>query len=473
MAEVNASKSRVRKKRRHPSARLPVAFIAAVAALVLGASLTVFGSAFVVNEMKESLVQAASEQAREVAEEACAQISLLVGESADQPFNEALLQPGVLRQLQIIRDEAEGSITRVEIIDAKNSVLMMQQTVRKEFPGADPALPVLYDPKDHVRPRASPMEEGAIYVKQPIMRGGKQIGSMQLTVSRARALRTIEMLSERISSSLLIMVVVVLVGLIASIVLVYQVLIRHMQLQQRAAETGHMADMGALASGLAHEIRNPLHAMNLHLEVAKEDLEEARDGEKPTEALATITRVQQQIERLNGIVSNFLSLSMPSKLDLREMRLDQLTREVANFLQPQLRSRGIDVEVNLPNEMLIDGDQRALHQVLLNILINAQQALENTDVKRIEIHSEWNERKWRLFIEDSGPGIPQGEEAVIFKAFVSKRAGGTGIGLSIAKHIMEGHDGAITAGKSTMGGAMFVLEFPDRADGEKRGMGNE
>jgi signal transduction histidine kinase len=147
------------------------------------------------------------------------------------------------------------------------------------------------------------------------------------------------------------------------------------------------------------------------------------------------------------------------------MRLDHLVRETSSFLKPEFEANGIAFEVDLPaDDMSIMGDHGALHQVLMNVLLNARNALEKVEPGRmriVRIRAERERRTIRLLVEDSGPGIPENEREVIFKAFVSKQCGGTGVGLSLARKIMAGHHGGIRAGESELGGALIALDFPD------------
>lgn len=141
--------------------------------------------------------------------------------------------------------------------------------------------------------------------------------------------------------------------------------------------------------------------------------------------------------------------------------MDQLVREVTSFLKPEMEARQIAVELNVPEEPVsIEADYKALHQVLMNVLINARQALEKVEgERRVLVTLENGKKGVRLTVDDSGPGIPAGEEEIIFNTFVTRRDGGTGFGLSIARRIVEGHGGRIRATRGPLGGARIELEL--------------
>ncbi|MBI1289678.1 hypothetical protein GC173_00345 [bacterium] len=447
--------------------RTPI-LLTAVVGLVIAASLTVFGTAYVIEDLKEMLVDELREEARLSTMSACHEIEQIVNRLEGMPLSEAVHHPDVQRSLARISSDA--GVRMVEIRDSIGNVVCRQQTASVTStalptaqPGTNPPMAVSVE-----FPSDGPFSaDNLIPVTIPLRRNGVEVGVFQLGVSRQLALNRIEILGAQITSSLTLMVLVTFAILILTMALVYIAFMRQMNFAQRTAESEHLADLGALASGLAHEIRNPLHAMNLHLEVVREDIDELSHGGKmdPAETSETIGRVQQQIERLNGIVGHFLNLSLPCRLSLTEMRLDHLVREATNFLQPEFTANQIELKVEMPEEELtILGDHGALHQVLMNVLLNARQALSKCGYQGprvVRVRTEKDRKAIGLLVEDSGPGIPENEREVIFKAFVSKQCGGTGVGLSIARKIMAGHRGQIRAGESDLGGALIALEFPD------------
>lgn len=436
----------------------------AMVALTLCGAITVFGSAYTVNHLKNVLVETAREEARQSADMACEAIRMVVQESRAGSMKDLINHPEIRREMEVLT--REGSVLLASVLDENGNIIFQQfcegavneDALRSLFPGLEKYPEVSSDGLPAFHLTMEDLKGSVIPMSVPILKGETQIGEVQIGLAANPSLTQIDNLSQKISSSLIIMVLVVFTALLISTVLLYLFFERQIELQQLHTEAKHMASIGALASGLAHEIRNPLHAMNLHLSVASEDMESGDSD--PDEVVSTIHRVQRQIDSLNGIVTTFLSAASPPRMEMQQMRLDQLIREVIAFLKPDLDSRKIEIQSHLNARISINGDTRALHQVLLNVLINAQKILEPLEDRRIEINMEFDRKRCRVYIDDSGPGVAKNEEEAIFKTFVSKRAGGTGFGLSIARRIMEAHGGKIGVRRSPLGGARFYLEFP-------------
>ncbi|MBI5154767.1 hypothetical protein HZA57_05975 [Candidatus Poribacteria bacterium] len=255
------------------------------------------------------------------------------------------------------------------------------------------------------------------------------------------------------------MVILVVACLALTIYLLYRAGLRHVQLQRRHDEVQHMASIGTMASGLAHEIRNPLHAMNLHLSAAADELDDPREG-SPDHVRRIVGNVQRQIGSLNTILTNFMNYAMPTKLEAEPLRAAALVREVGLLLEPEFERRGVSFACDVPESAWIMADPSGVRQVLLNVLLNAAQALEEAPQREIRVELKNIETgRAHLTIDDTGPGLPPGKEEGIFDVFVSHRKGGTGFGLAIARRIMEELDGSIHGQTRTGGGARFTLTF--------------
>lgn len=435
----------------------------ATASLVLLGAITVFGSAFFVNSMTNMLVQEAREEARRTAITAVDQIRTVLTRSGARSMPEIVNHPEVRRELEILSNQ--GAIAVAAILDENRQVIFQQfcagspdQWIESELEMDLPAFAGRGTGGMANRGQTARLPTSVIPVEFPITVNDQTVGHVLIGLSAQPSVGRIEMLGNQITKSLAAMVLIVFAVLLSTIVLVYYAFRRQMDLQQRTTESEHMASVGALASGLAHEIRNPLHAMNLHLQVALEDME-SNDFD-PQDATNSLSRVQNQIEHLNGIVTTFLNASSPLRMEMQEVHLDRVVNELASFMQPDLDAHGIKLKVEVPAGMIVRGDSGAIRQVMLNLLLNAQQALGKVEERRIRISTERERRTLRLYVDDSGPGLPKGEEDSICRRFITKRAGGTGFGLAIARRIMEGHQGRIWATRSPLGGARLILEFP-------------
>ncbi len=304
------------------------------------------------------------------------------------------------------------------------------------------------------------LPEGVPEQRVPIQYDDRNIGFLTYGIEEAAALSSLEPISTHISRSLIWMSVVIIVFSGFAILLLTRIATRHGELQRCHDEAQHLAHIGTMASGLAHEIRNPLHAMNLHLDAVREDLEDTRP-DSTAHATKVIDNVQKQITSLSHILTNFMNFAMPTRLEQEPVRLFALGGEVGNLLEPEFEAREVRFQREVPENAWIEADPTRVRQVLTNVLLNAAQAVEHRDGDRIvRMCARQEGHKWAVRIEDNGPGIPPGREETLFEVFYSGRKGGTGFGLAIARRIMEGHGGSISAENRPEGGARFTLLFP-------------
>lgn len=298
---------------------------------------------------------------------------------------------------------------------------------------------------------------------------GQTLAYMDYVSAGSLAANRVLGISEVIDESLRWMVGITLLLLACSGVLLYKVFNRLLRLQHERDSQQRMATIGTLASGLAHEIRNPLQIINLNLDVIREDMEESsapataggvRRGAalNSEQTLKMLAGVQDQIGHLNGILKDFLNYAIPGRMEMEPMNLRPAIAGVLDLAAPQLKSHGVALEFRCPEDARIIGDASGLRQVFLNLILNACHAMEKSSEKKLSILVEREgPSHWRMRVSDTGCGIPEGKEEAIFEAMVSFRKGGTGFGLAIARRIIEEHDGRIMARNLPGGGAQFTL----------------
>jgi len=202
-----------------------------------------------------------------------------------------------------------------------------------------------------------------------------------------------------------------------------------------------MAALGALAANLAHEIRNPLNSINLNLELLDEDLTD--DGQNARESLAS---TRAEVGRLAKLVSDFLTYARPSEPEMGLVRVDSMLADIGEFLTAEAHSMGVHLRV-LPGLPIVSvaSDEAQLRQVLLNLVLNAVQAVRSLppDRRVVEIDAEEEQQSVALVVRDRGEGIPPDEMERVRKAFYTRRRGGSGLGLAIAERFIEGQGGHI------------------------------
>lgn len=220
------------------------------------------------------------------------------------------------------------------------------------------------------------------------------------------------------------------------------------RLERQVKEMEKLASVGELAAGLAHEMKNPLAGIKTSLQLLLfDDL-----GKEFSERLSRV--ILRDIDRLDFLLKDFLIFARPKAPDPRAL---DLARELDHVLMPlRLQHPGVDIRVQVGEDPLYF-DRNQLHQVLINLLVNALQALEDTPNPRIAI-TETVERNTRtLIIEDNGPGLPEEMQGKCFDPFVTSKAVGSGLGLAIARRLAAQNGTFIDLSNVDSGGARAVM----------------
>ncbi len=223
--------------------------------------------------------------------------------------------------------------------------------------------------------------------------------------------------------------------------------------EEEIAHANRLAAVGQTAARVAHEIRNPLTAIKMQIQL----LQESGDPQQ-----RAITRsLLDEIRRLELIVTSTLDLSRPARLERAPTDVNALVRDLAHLLAPQFEHRairlGLDCADDLPPANL-DGNR--VKQVLLNLLVNAADALPGGGQIRLETLYDANGGRIGIVIEDSGPGIPADKMAQLFTPLQTDKPGGLGLGLSLSRELVELHGGHMEVDNGPLGGARFQVWFP-------------
>lgn len=242
-------------------------------------------------------------------------------------------------------------------------------------------------------------------------------------------------------------------------------------------------ELTRLTSELAHEIKNPLSTVKVNLQLAREALDDV-DLTEPGRVLwdqcrhnlagasRKIAVVQKETDRLEQILDSFLKYVRRPDLQLATVDLNELVSDMVDFYSPQAYSHALTVRQGLCDEPLMcRADPGALKQVLLNLFINSQQALEGPPTRDSALGTPGQggelivrtvRRAGRAVIQvsDTGKGIPPERLPTIFQPYRSGRSGGTGLGLATAKKIIEAHEGTISVHSEVGKGTSFTIELP-------------
>ncbi len=222
-----------------------------------------------------------------------------------------------------------------------------------------------------------------------------------------------------------------------------------------------LTSLGTLSAGIAHEIKNPLSAIDLNLRLLESDVA-GHDHEADTREYFRILR--EEIGRLNAIVDNVLRFSRPSSAPSGPVDVVEVLRRTVDLLAHTCRERAVSIDLRMESESCTFwGDASGLQQAFLNILLNAIQSMNNGGRIRVSLDTldaDGSGRWCELVFQDSGCGIPAGDIDRIFDPFFTNKSGGTGLGLSIVHRIVADHKGTVHVSSAPFKGTRFVLRFP-------------
>ena len=227
---------------------------------------------------------------------------------------------------------------------------------------------------------------------------------------------------------------------------------KNRQLERR----NRLAALGEMAAGLAHEIRNPLGGIQLYASMLAQDVSDRPDS------LQIVQKISGGVRRLEALVGQVLQFSreivaQPEPVDLAEV-IDQ----AVELASPKFADRGVACVVDGPRPLDAVVDPLLVGQALLNLLLNAAEAVEpgaggKVSVKFSRPAPDSQVKQFRLAVTDNGPGIAPGVLDRIFNPFFTTKDTGTGLGLAIVHRVVEAHDGTITATNEPGGGARFEI----------------
>ena len=221
--------------------------------------------------------------------------------------------------------------------------------------------------------------------------------------------------------------------------------------------------LSRLAGGLAHELKNPLSTLALHLALLHEEWAE-EEGPKAGRTLRTLGTLQTEVSRLNEILEDFLRFARTDEIDLQPESLHELIEEVVRFIQPEAQAQGVQIETFLNLEQsTLKLDRGRMKQVVLNLLINARQAMEGRQSGRITIitraDGEQNDAVM-LEIVDDGPGVTAETLEQCFDIYYSSKRGGSGLGLALVRRVVESHGGQVEIQSSPGHGTRVMIQLP-------------
>jgi len=232
-----------------------------------------------------------------------------------------------------------------------------------------------------------------------------------------------------------------------------------------------LVELSALTGGLAHEIRNPLSTLKVNLQLLDEDW---RQVESPDERrscdfqdIARRSRVRiatllSEADHLDQILQDFLQYVGKRELRYAQQDVNRLVSDLVDFYRPQAEAHRIDLRCSLADDPPVcEIDQTAVKQAILNLLINAQQAMANGGQLYIQV-GKHGDSMVRIDVIDTGPGIAEDQQQRVFEAYYSTKKGGSGLGLATTRQIIRAHDGQVLLYSEPGRGSCFTILLPRR-----------
>lgn len=233
---------------------------------------------------------------------------------------------------------------------------------------------------------------------------------------------------------------------------------------RKTAESESLAVMGRLTAGLAHEVRNPLNAAKLQLEVLRRNAAGVEDDSIRRKIERRTNLVQDELRRLSFLLDDFLNLARARTLEPVECDAFSLVMEVVELRRPEIESQGVELSAEVEGSCVLFAERDRLKQVVNNLVTNAVEAVAGRRGPTIRIVSKvLGEDRWEVAVLDNGPGVSPEIAERAFDSFVTTKDAGTGLGLAIVKRIVDLHGGAASLSPLLEGGTRASFWIPTRA----------
>jgi signal transduction histidine kinase len=272
-------------------------------------------------------------------------------------------------------------------------------------------------------------------------------------------------------------------GLLVGIMLIVRNLEYLSQVQSTVRYSKKLAALGRLSAGVAHEVKNPLNSMMIHLELLRQKVSARQSApvlatatggasrigqaapEPPPDALQHVEVIATEIRRLDEVVQGFLKFARPEDLKLQPVALASLFGEIAPIIRPEADRNHVVLTVDCDPTLEVNGDPAMLRQAFLNLELNACQAMPDGGSLRIQCKTAG--RRVQVLISDTGTGIQPEHLDKIFDLYFTTKPKGSGIGLSMVYRIIQMHDGEIEIESTPGKGTTFRILLPRPQQSER------
>jgi PAS domain S-box-containing protein len=289
-------------------------------------------------------------------------------------------------------------------------------------------------------------------VLDPALRAHRHVTQRDLPYESHGVLHTIRVSTAELSGE---------EGQPSGVILQAQDVTEWLALEQRVRIADKLSALHTLSAGVAHELRNPLSAMDLNLHLLEEEFKDHGLLGKP--AAHYIQVLNAECRRLSMILDNFMKFARPGSVGLHEVHLPVLIEHIMSLMHFEAEERKIILEQSVKKDLPpVMGDDTQIGQVLVNVLVNAFHAMPDGGHCRISAceRRQAGSRLVELAVQDTGVGIKQEDLSRLFEPFYTTKSAGTGLGLSIAYRIMQDHGGTIHISSQPGSGTTVVMQFP-------------
>lgn len=224
---------------------------------------------------------------------------------------------------------------------------------------------------------------------------------------------------------------------------------------QELARKNRLADLGQMASHVAHEVRNNLVPVTLYMSLLR------RRIHNDAKSLEILSQVEAGFTALDATVNDLLSFTAHRQPQWSSFLVCSLVEEVCESMAPQLEAQGIDVDLDVPPNTALNADREMIRRATLNLVLNAMDAMPQGG--ELVITGYDGPQQFELEVADSGPGLTSEQKRRLFEPFYTTKDKGTGLGLSVVMHVAQSHGGKVTAVNCPEGGAAFTLKIPRHA----------
>ncbi len=227
------------------------------------------------------------------------------------------------------------------------------------------------------------------------------------------------------------------------------------QLEEQLRRNQRLDAMRNLAFSVAHEIKNPLNAINLLIDLIRKKFKPTQDEEKLNKHLDTVSA---EIARISTIVEQYLRFSRPTRLNLSSLSMPDVMHDISVLMSPELSQHNIQFEIDMADHPPLQADRDQLKQLFINLIKNAQDAVQQDG--HISVIGRLVDIYYEVRLADDGVGIPEKNLDAVFDLYFTSKAKGNGVGLSVAQQIVEAHGGTIDVESEEGMGTTFSVRLP-------------